>query len=422
MAGFLGLALCCGAGAGPAEAQFGPESVALLDRLCAQNLRSNEEDRLYGMISFAVRATIRYRGGTFQREVIDNAVQESLNSLIEDCPELTEVDPSKRLDMAVNMISDATTKVLGDAVVARKTRDKDSPYNRKPVGKNTAADLSQVMSSQEIDQWLNSLPPRERALSLFLYSSDVTPREIAAAVGEPAGAMAHQLAAGKADLLRIYSENWQEPISGPRADPAIKYSEAGEGFAALMKSAEPPASAPPPVATTGAGDAPPGPAPSPPLPPVGGGLSSLKVTGISADLFSGWSLLATARDLPRGQRLSVTQPFLLEPDAAGGKRMLVTDIAEIGRPDGETRRFLLKAYAIDADKNGASVRDSFHTGGPLANDDARKTLANPNLSSIEVARCLWHDFATGPDPGLCRTADASAPGQSGQGAQGGPNQ
>ena len=103
---------------------------------------------------------------------------------------------------------------------------------------------------------------------------------------------------------------------------------------------------------------------------------------------------------------------MLEPNKEGMKRMLVVDIVEIGDPRAATRRFLLKAYAIDGDKEAAGLRDAFHVGAALDNAEARKTLANASLSSIEVARCLWHDFGTGPVPGLCRqaeTADAAAP-------------
>jgi len=97
------------------------------------------------------------------------------------------------------------------------------------------------------------------------------------------------------------------------------------------------------------------------------------------------------------------EPFLLQPDAATVKRMLVVDIAEIGNPDAETRRFLLKAYAIDADKEGAGWRDGFRLGAAtIDNAEAKKTLANSALSSIEIARCLWRDYGTGQDPGLCR--------------------
>jgi DNA-directed RNA polymerase specialized sigma24 family protein len=399
-AAFVGLTLAIGAGGGAAEAQIGSQTVTLLDRLCAQTLRTNEEDRLYGMISLAVRATIRYRGAEFRPDVIDDAVQDSLDSMIEDCPELTEAEASKRVTMAIEMISDATTKVLADAKAAEKSGDKDSQYPKRPPEKLTAADLSEELSSQEIDQWLNSLPPRQRALSLFLYASDVTPKEIAEAVGEPPGTLTRQFAASKADLLRIFHEEWQEP--GSRAAPAMTYRESGgEGAAALIKgAATTPASAPATSSDDDLATAPP--APAPPRATADGVLPGLRVTGISDDLYAGWSLIATGRNLPRGQRISINQPFLLEPDTAGMKRMLVTDIAEIGNPNVEPRHFLLKAYAIDASAEAAGLRDSFHVGAIVDNDEAKKTLANPDLSSIEVARCLWHDYGTAPDPGLCR--------------------
>lgn len=401
-----------GAGSGAAQAQIGPESVGLIDRLCTQSLRVNEEDRLYGMISLSVRATISYRGGQFQRNVIDDAVQNSLDALLAACPRLTTADASKRVDMAIDVISDTTTKVLATGAAPRKSGDKESASLRKPAAKVTAADLSEELSSQEIDQWLNSLSPRERALSLFLYASNVTPKEISEAVGERPDAIARQLNASKTDLMRIFDENWEEPINDPKAEPAIKYTASGEGFQALMTATEKPAA--PPAAA-----APPGPeaaakpdnaaSPAPPTrSPPDNGLGALKVTGISDMLYSGWSLIATARGLPRGQHIAVTQPFMLEPDSPSVKRMVVTGIAEIGDPDAETRRFLLKAYAIDSDKDAAGLRDTFHVGGPLANAEAKQTLANPRLTSIEVAHCLWHDFGNAPDPGLCRQDQAAA--------------
>jgi len=414
----LAAAVATGLGIGAARAQIGPKAVDLIDRLCAQTLRTNEEDRLYGMISLAVRATIRYRGSEFAPDIIDDAVQDSLDAMIEECPELTEAEKSKRLDMAIEMVSDATTKVIEEVKAARASGDKDNPYSRRrPLQKLTAADLSEELSSHEIDQWLDSLPPRERALTLFLYASDVTPKEIAAAIGEPQGALIRQFAASKADLLHLFHEEWIEPVSGPRAEPAMSYRTSGEGFASIMTAVGPPAPAAPSEATKREAAMTDGVAASEPSaaePPAGKKdaadnlLPSLRVTGISEDLYSGWSLLATGRNLPRGQRVSIAQPFVLEPDKTGGRRMLVTDIAEIGNPNLPVRRFLLKAYAIDAEGDAAGLHESFHVGAPLDNDQARKTLANPSLSAIEVARCLWHDFGTGPDPGLCRqTADAT---------------
>jgi DNA-directed RNA polymerase specialized sigma24 family protein len=416
-AALLGAVVAAGFGAGPAAAQIGPQTVVLVNRLCAQTLRTNEEDRLYGMISLAVRATIRYRGGELRPDIIDDAVQDSLDGMIEDCPELTEADESKRVTMAIEMIADATTKVLEEAKQAQATGDKDNPYMKRSAEKATAADLSQELSSHEIDQWLEAMPPRQRALSLFLYASDVTPQEIAAATGEPAAALTRQFNASKADLMRIFREEWAEPAAGPRTAPAMQYRTAGEGFTAVMKAAAAPSPAaeaapaapdPGPAADPAAD---PGPAADPaadPAPgprgrnPAEGLLPSLRVTGISDDLYAGWSLIATGRNLVRGQRLSIAEPVVLQPDNANGRRMLVVDIAELGDPDAPVRHFLLKAYAIDAEKEAAGLHDSFHVGAPLDNPEAKKTLANPGLSSIEIARCLWRDFGTGQDPGLCR--------------------
>jgi DNA-directed RNA polymerase specialized sigma24 family protein len=382
------------AAAAPADAQtqFGPQTLVLLDRLCAQTLRTNEEDRLYGMISNAVRATIRYRDGPFTPDMIDDAVQDSLDAMIDECPEFADVEEAKRVDMAIEIIADATTKALAD----HQEAEKDPALRHQQIDKVTAADLSQELSSQEIDQWLDSLPPRERALTLFLYASDVTPDQVAAAVGEPLGALNRRLAASKGDLLRIFREEWNV-MDAPRAGPAIEYRETGQSFAALL-----------PPAVSHAPQAPTPPQPESIDPParsrvLDGAVSGLRVTGISDDLYAGWSLLATARNLPRGERIEIGEPFLLEPDTAGLKRMLVVGIAEIGNPYDEIRRFLLKAYAVDAENDAAGLGDSFHLGATkIDNPEARKTLGNPNLSSIEVARCLWHDFGTGPDPGLCR--------------------
>jgi hypothetical protein len=117
-------------------------------------------------------------------------------------PNLTAADAAKRADVAIDVISDTPTRVLETDAAARKGGDKESRSPRRPAVKVTAADLSQELSSQEIDQWLDPPPPRERALSLFLYASNVTPKEITEAAGEEPGAIAHQLSASRADLLQ----------------------------------------------------------------------------------------------------------------------------------------------------------------------------------------------------------------------------
>jgi len=254
------------------------------------------------------------------------------------------------------------------------------------MDKMTAADLSEELSSQEIDQWLNALPPRQRAMALFLYASDLTPRDIAAAVGEPAGSLTRQFAATKADLLKFFRDEYDALPGSANDGPSMQYREAGQPLAAVMQ--EGPQTPSPPATSASMSDG---------LGPV------LRVTGISEDLYAGWSLLATVTHLPRGQRLDVAEPFLLEPDAPGIKRMLVIGLAEIGDPYAETRRFLLKAYAIDGEKDAAGLRDGFHIGAAtIGNEEAKLTLANKELSSIEISRCLWHDYGTGDDPGLCR--------------------
>jgi len=388
-AGVVLAALAAAAPAGAQSSLFGPEATDLIKRLCDKALRTNEEDRLYGMISNAVRATIRYRGAPFQPDLVDDAVQASLDALIEECPEFAASEQSKRLNMAIEIISDQTTKALA----THRDADKDKVL-RKQVERMTAADLSQELSSQEIDQWLDSLPPRERALTLFLYS-DVTPRDIAAAIGEPPGALARQFTASKTDLLRVFREE-RDALGAPHAGPSIEYHVVGQGMAALVT----PGAAPPPPA---AADNPAAPVGEARRDLASDGAPAMRVTGISSDLYAGWSLLAIVKNLPRGQSIDVRDPFLLEPDTPGLKRMLVVGAVELGKPRGDIRRFLLKAYAVDADKDAAGLADSFHLSATkVDNLEVNKTLGNPSLSSIEIARCLWFDFGTGPDPGLCR--------------------
>ena len=76
---------------------------------------------------------------------------------------------------------------------------------------------------------------------------------------------------------------------------------------------------------------------------------------------------------------------------------------EISDPRDDIRRFLVKAYAVDADKEGAGLRDGFRLAAAVIdNPVAIETLRNPTLAAIEISRCLAHDFRTADDPGLCR--------------------
>ena len=114
-------------------------------------------------------------------------------------------------------------------------------------------------------------------------------------------------------------------------------------------------------------------------------------------------MLATIRGLPADRNLELGEPILVEPDRPGHRRMIVVGLEEISDPHEASRRFLLKAFAIDADKEGAGLRDGFHLGAATVdNPEAHQTLRNPNLAAIEIARCLWHDYGTAADPGFCR--------------------
>lgn len=341
-----------------------PPAAVLLDRLCADALRPNEEDRLFGMISLTVRATIKYQGGVFSPDLIDDSVQDGLGAMIEACPKISATDSPQRLGMAVELIRDATTKRL---------RDRKTGYSDKETLKATAADLSQELSSPEIDAWLNALPARERALALLLYASGMTREDMAAAVGLSPAALDIGYRSVKSDLLKFFREEWSSAPPPPiPSAPAMEYREAGQPLAGLLK---------------------------PDLPPA----MAARVTGISRDIYAGWSLLATVTGLPADRSLDLDAPILLAPEGAGRKRMIAVGLDEIGDPHDQTRRFLVKAYAIDADAEGAGLHDAFRLGAAgIDSPEVHRTLGNPNLAAIEITRCLWHDYGTAGDPGLCR--------------------
>jgi hypothetical protein len=377
--GLCALGLAAGlVGATPAAAQERerPAAALLLERLCANTLRPNEEDRLFGLISLTARATIKYEGGEFSPDLIDDAVQDGLGALTEACPLLAATDDSYRLGRAVELARDATIKRLQDAKAG---------YSFRQTEKASAADLSQELSAPEIDAWLDALPVRQRVLALLLYASGLTRQEMADAVGLPVPALAAASHRVKTDLLKFFRAEADRappfpkppgPATGPGprpgTGPAIEYREAGQALAALMA----PGAAPP---------------------------ATVRVTGISSDVYAGWSLFATVSGLPAGRNLELAEPILIEPDGPGRRRMIVVALDEIADPHDRPRRFLLKAFAIDADKEGAGLHDSFHLGAAaLDNPEALQTLRNPNLAAIEIARCLWHNYGTAGDPGLCR--------------------
>jgi DNA-directed RNA polymerase specialized sigma24 family protein len=363
-------------GAAPGEAQERgrPAAAILLERLCANTLRPNEEDRLFGLISVTVRATIKYEGGAFSPDLIDDAVQDGLGAISQACRQIAATDDFHRLGRAVQLVRDATLKRL---------RENKSGYSNRQTEKATAADLSEELSAPEIDAWLDGLPVRQRVLALLLYAAGLTQQEMADAVGLPVPALPAASNRVKGDLLKFFraeTDSTPAPSAapGPASGPAIRYREAGQGLATLL---QPGAASPAAVRS-----------------PV-----TVRITGISGDVYAGWSLLATVRGLPAERTLEIGEPILVEPDRPGHRRMIVVAAEEVSDPHDASRRFLLKAFAIDADKEGGGMHDGFHlSAATIDNAEARQTLRNPNLAAIEIARCLWHDYGTAADPGFCR--------------------
>lgn len=345
-----------------AHAAERPAAAVLLDRMCAQKMRANEEDRLYGLISLTVRTTIKYEGGVFSPDLIDDAVQDALGAMLDACPQIAKTKDAERLGTVIELIRDATISRL---------QDEDAGYSDKQTEKATAADLSEELSAPEIDSWLDALTARQRALALFLYASEPTQDEIADAIGLPPDAVAAASRGVKDDLLKFFRADWTAAPPAPR-DRAIQHDAAGQDLAALLV----------PNSTVAA---------------------SARVTGISRDIYAGWSLLATVTGLPGDRNLELGAPILLAPDEPGHRRMIAVAVDEISDPHDKIRRFLVKAFAIDGDREGAGLRDSFHLAAVrIDNAAAQQTLRNRSLACIETARCLWHDYGTADDPGLCR--------------------
>jgi DNA-directed RNA polymerase specialized sigma24 family protein len=359
---------------GAAQAQEArPSAAVLLDRLCAETLRPNEEDRLFGLISITVRATIKYQGGMFDPDLIDDSVQDALGAITAACPQFAKTDDAHRLGKAVELARDATSKRLQDGRAG---------YDGRQIDKATAADLSEELSAQEIDAWLDGLPAKQRAIALLLYASHLTQQEMASAVGLPPPGLAAGFRGVKTDLLKFFRAESDSapaaPASAPRPPAStMEYRVAGQPLAALLT--------PDPRKADGQKPA------------------SVRITGISSDVYAGWSLLATVIGLPPERGLEISEPLLVEPDGPGRRRMIVVASDEISDPPDNPRRFLLKAFAIDANKEGAALRDTFHLGATaIDNPQAQQTLRHRGLAAIEIARCLWYDYGTSDDPGFCR--------------------
>jgi len=388
------------AGTAARELDSEPWSAAvLIGRLCEDKLRHNEEDRLYGLISFTVRATLSYAKVKFTAGEIDDTVQDGLDALIKDCPHIEAIDRSHRLGLVIETIQGLALQRMEahrhpGSRAARLAPDDDSPPPQtpeerrlarraaKPLGTPNAADLSQELTSAEIDAWLDGLPPMQRALALFQYASDVTPQDEEAALGIAPIVLRKDATAAKTNLMSFFHEE-EEGAPNATPSPPIQYREAGTQVAKLLE-----------VNATAAG----APTPSDPHGPT------LQITGISGDLYAGWSLLAIATGLSPDKGLDIVAPVMLAVgEGDKERRVLVVAADEITKPDAPIRRYLLKAYAIDGDGQGVGFHDTLHlVPGGINNAQAEKTLRAPGLANIEIARCLWHDYGTGPDPGLCR--------------------
>lgn len=369
-------AAIAGVSLGAAQAQPArPVAALLLDRLCAHTMRPNEEDRLFGLISLTVRATLKYEGSVFDPDLIDNSMQDALAAITASCSQLAATGDAYRLGRAVDLTRDATLQRL---------QNPEAGYSDRNVEKATAADLSEELSAYEIDAWLDGLPPRQRAVALLLYASHLSDQQMADAVGLAPAALDEGFHDAKTGLLKFFrAEPNALPAASKPPDPsgrAMAYSIAGESLAALLK-----------------------PDPKAPAPQPGLAAATVRITGISSEFYAGWSLLATVTGLPPEQSLDLPEPILIAPDQPEHRRMIVVAADEISDPHDNPRRFLLKAFAIDAAKDGASLADTFHLAATtIDNPQALLTLHNRRLAAIEVARCLWHDYGTAGDPGMCR--------------------
>src|SRR5579864_8798459 len=215
-------------GAAPAQS-VRPVAAVLLDRLCAKTMRPNEEDRLFGLISLAVRSTIKYEGGVFDPDLIDDSMQDALAAITNACPQLAATGDAYRLGRVVDLARDATLQ---------RMRDPEADYSDRQVEKATAADLSEELSAHEIDAWLDALPPRQRAVALFLYASRLSDRQMAEAVGLPPAALADGFLQAKTGLLKFFRA---DPDAVPSASDlpapagrAMAYSIAGQSLADLL--------------------------------------------------------------------------------------------------------------------------------------------------------------------------------------------
>jgi DNA-directed RNA polymerase specialized sigma24 family protein len=202
-----------------------PTAAMLLDRLCAGTLRPNEEDRLFALISITVRATIKYRDGVFDPDLIDDAIQDGLAAITAACPQIKATDDAHRLGRAVELARDATLKRL---------QDPKTDYSGRQIDKASAADLSEELSAQEIDAWLDALPPRRRAMALLQYASGFSRQEMAEALGLPQTGLDDGFRGVKTDLLKFFRAE-ADAMPPAATGPAMQYRVGGQSLAGLLR-------------------------------------------------------------------------------------------------------------------------------------------------------------------------------------------
>jgi len=132
--------------------------------------------------------------------------------------------------MVIEIARDITSKLL---------RDTSRDYSPQQLEKATAADLSQELSTPEIDAWLDGLPPRQRAVALFLYASDVQPSEVAAATGLPPDSVGRAVDTTKINLLQFFRDDADSAIQPQQVFPRQDRAQSRRPEAPRWRSAHP---------------------------------------------------------------------------------------------------------------------------------------------------------------------------------------
>ncbi len=311
---------------GPFEARqrHRPRRPAFAHKSCAT---TEEDSALYGLISLTSSALppLASDAAKFRADQLDDYVQDALDKVSKDCPRIVTLNPARRLSGAViadirnaalrrleeskHPVQSAAASPL-DRIEAAELKEERKLQRRAsgPLGKATAADLSQELTSWEIDAWLDGLPPLQRTMALFEYASDVTPKDVAEALGVTEPTLKRDALGARARLLSYIHEDDDNALA-PSSRKPMEYRIAGMPIGGLMQ----------------------------PLPAPGVPRPSLRITGISTDLYAGWSLLATVVGLPSDKGLDLAGPMMVATDGTGERRMIVTAVASSKSPNPTTR-------------------------------------------------------------------------------------